>query len=144
MCHDELRVVSKAGYNGGNITYKNIRANDADFNGISYNRWTQKSREEWKTGIRKWEVNASDVLANEVDIYEFYYKTDLNYLTRGSVIGEGYKLPDFWLSSNKNGVDNGAVLWTVTKALQEQIERNNDLENRLKILEDKLNESTTT
>lgn len=143
MCHDELRVVSKAGYNGGNITYKNIRANDADFNGISYNRWTQKSREEWKTGIRKWEVNASDVLANEVDIYEFYYKTDLNYLTRGSVIGEGYKLPDFWLSSNKNGVDNGAVLWTVTKGLQEQIERNNDLESRLKILEDKLNESTT-
>ncbi|WP_340391297.1 phage tail spike protein [Macrococcoides caseolyticum] len=117
----------------------NIRANDGDFNQISYNKWVQKSREEWKTDIRKWEVNASEVLANEVDIYEFYYKNDLDYLTRGSVIGDGYKVPDFWLSKSKNGIDNTSVIWTLAKALQEQIKRNNDLENRLKILEDKLN-----
>ncbi|MDJ1152372.1 phage tail protein [Macrococcus caseolyticus] len=117
----------------------NIRANDGDFNQISYNKWVQKSREEWKTGIRKWEVNASEVLTNEVDIYEFYYKNDLDYLTRGSVIGDGYKFPDFWLSKSKNGIDNTSVIWTLAKALQEQIEKNNDLENRLKILEDKLN-----
>lgn len=117
----------------------NIRANDGDFNQISYNKWVQKSREEWKTGIRKWEVNASEVLTNEVDIYEFYYKNDLDYLTRGSVIGDGYKVPDFWLSKSKNGIDNTSVIWTLAKALQEQIKRNNDLENRLKILEDKLN-----
>ncbi|WP_420496594.1 phage tail spike protein [Macrococcus psychrotolerans] len=117
----------------------NIRANDGDFNQISYNKWVQKSREEWKTGIRKWEVNASEVLTNEVDIYEFYYKNDLDYLTRGSVIGDGYKVPDFWLSKSKNGIDNTSVIWTLAKALQEQIEKNNDLENRLKILEDKLN-----
>lgn len=117
----------------------NIRANDGDFNQISYNKWVQKSREEWKTGIRKWEVNASEVLINEVDIYEFYYKNDLDYLTRGSVIGDGYKVPDFWLSKSKNGIDNTSVIWTLAKALQEQIEKNNDLENRLKILEDKLN-----
>ncbi|PKE38491.1 phage tail protein [Macrococcoides caseolyticum] len=117
----------------------NIRANDGDFNQISYNKWVQKSREEWKTGIRKWEVNASEVLINEVDIYEFYYKNDLDYLTRGSVIGDGYKVPDFWLSKSKNGIDNTSVIWTLAKALQEQIKRNNDLENRLKILEDKLN-----
>ncbi|PKE27165.1 phage tail spike protein [Macrococcoides caseolyticum] len=117
----------------------NIKANDGDFNQISYNKWVQKSREEWKTGIRKWEVNASEVLINEVDIYEFYYKNDLDYLTRGSVIGDGYKVPDFWLSKSKNGIDNTSVIWTLAKALQEQIKRNNDLENRLKILEDKLN-----
>lgn len=117
----------------------NIRANDGDFNQISYNKWVQKSREEWKTGIRKWKVNASEVLTNEVDIYEFYYKNDLDYLTRGSVIGDGYKVPDFWLSKSKNGIDNTSVIWTLAKALQEQIEKNNDLENRLKILEDKLN-----
>ncbi|QYA34265.1 phage tail spike protein [Macrococcoides caseolyticum] len=117
----------------------NIRANDGDFNQISYNKWVQKSREEWKTGIRKWEVNASEVLTNEVDIYEFYYKNDLDYLTRGSVIGDGYKVPDFWLSKSKNGIDNTSVIWTLAKAFQEQIEKNNDLENRLKILEDKLN-----
>ncbi|PKD98527.1 phage tail spike protein [Macrococcoides caseolyticum] len=117
----------------------NIRANDGDFNQISYNKWVQKSREEWKTGIRKWKVNASEVLTNEVDIYEFYYKNDLDYLTRGSVIGDGYKVPDFWLSKSKNGIDNTSVIWTLAKALQEQIKRNNDLENRLKILEDKLN-----
>ncbi|PKE66709.1 hypothetical protein CW674_01240 [Macrococcoides caseolyticum] len=117
----------------------NIKANDGDFNQISYNKWVQKSREEWKTGIRKWEVNASEVLTNEVDVYEFYYKNDLDYLTRGSVIGDGYKVPDFWLSKSKNGIDNTSVIWTLAKALQEQIEKNNDLENRLKILEDKLN-----
>ncbi|ARQ04684.1 Prophage endopeptidase tail [Macrococcoides caseolyticum] len=117
----------------------NIKANDGDFNQISYNKWVQKSREEWKTGIRKWKVNASEVLTNEVDIYEFYYKNDLDYLTRGSVIGDGYKVPDFWLSKSKNGIDNTSVIWTLAKALQEQIEKNNDLENRLKILEDKLN-----
>ncbi|QQB06125.1 phage tail spike protein [Macrococcoides caseolyticum] len=117
----------------------NIKANDGDFNQISYNKWVQKSREEWKTGIRKWEVNASEVLTNEVEIYEFYYKNDLDYLTRGSVIGDGYKVPDFWLSKSKNGIDNTSVIWTLAKALQEQIKRNNDLENRLKILEDKLN-----
>ncbi|PKE73073.1 hypothetical protein CW665_01185 [Macrococcoides caseolyticum] len=117
----------------------NIKANDGDFNQISYNKWVQKSREEWKTGIRKWEVNASEVLTNEVDIYEFYYKNDLDYLTRGSVIGDGYKVPDFWLSKSKNGIDNTSVIWTLAKAFQEQIEKNNDLENRLKILEDKLN-----
>ena len=117
----------------------NIRANDGDFNQISYNKWVQKSREEWKTGIRKWEVNACEVLTNEVEIYEFYYKNDLDYLTRGSVIGDGYKVPDFWLSKSKNGIDNTSVIWTLAKASQEQIKRNNDLENRLKILEDKLN-----
>lgn len=117
----------------------NIKANDGDFNQVSYNKWVQKSREEWKTGIRKWEVNACEVLTNEVEIYEFYYKNDLDYLTRGSVIGDGYKVPDFWLSKSKNGIDNTSVIWTLAKALQEQIKRNNDLENRLKILEDKLN-----
>ncbi|MDJ1108605.1 phage tail spike protein [Macrococcus caseolyticus] len=112
----------------------NIRANDGDFNQISYNKWVQKSREEWKTGIRKWEVNASEVLTNEVDIYEFYYKNDLDYLTRGSVIGDGYKVPDFWLSKSKNGIDNTSVIWTLAKALQEQIEKNNKLENKINII----------
>ncbi|QYA32244.1 phage tail spike protein [Macrococcus psychrotolerans] len=112
----------------------NIKANDGDFNQISYNKWVQKSREEWKTGIRKWEVNASEVLTNEVDIYEFYYKNDLDYLTRGSVIGDGYKVPDFWLSKSKNGIDNTSVIWTLAKALQEQIEKNNKLENKINII----------
>ncbi len=112
----------------------NIKANDGDFNQISYNKWVQKSREEWKTGIRKWEVNASEVLTNEVEIYEFYYKNDLDYLTRGSVIGNGYKVPDFWLSKSKNGIDNTSVIWTLAKALQEQIEKNNKLENKINII----------
>ncbi|PKF30529.1 hypothetical protein CW697_02640 [Macrococcoides caseolyticum] len=112
----------------------NIKANDGDFNQISYNKWVQKSREEWKTGIRKWEVNASEVLTNEVEIYEFYYKNDLDYLTRGSVIGDGYKVPDFWLSKSKNGIDNTSVIWTLAKALQEQIEKNNKLENKINII----------
>ncbi|QQB05868.1 phage tail spike protein [Macrococcoides caseolyticum] len=112
----------------------NIKANDGDFNQISYNKWVQKSREEWKTGILKWEVNASEVLTNEVEIYEFYYKNDLDYLTRGSVIGDGYKVPDFWLSKSKNGIDNTSVIWTLAKALQEQIEKNNKLENKINII----------
>lgn len=112
----------------------NIKANDGDFNQISYNKWVQKSREEWKTGIRKWEVNACEVLTNEVEIYEFYYKSDLDYLTRGSVIGDGYKVPDFWLSKSKNGIDNTSVIWTLAKALQEQIEKNNKLENKINII----------
>ncbi|MDE9956382.1 hypothetical protein O0H65_06230, partial [Staphylococcus pseudintermedius] len=61
MCHSELRVVSKAGYNGGDITYKNIR----------FNSWNAMSHEKFKHDIEEWNYNVLDIYKNELQLHSY-------------------------------------------------------------------------
>lgn len=146
MCHDELRVVSKAGYNGGNPNYKNIR----------FGSWNAMSHEKYKHDIEEWDYNVLDIYRNDLLLHSYKVNSEKDSpyyrIHHGIILRENSNLDQFPVEwRNGDGFDGNEVLWWNTKATQELAHENtdlknrvNDLENRLKILEDKLNESTTT
>lgn len=146
MCHDELRVVSKAGYNGGNPNYKNIR----------FGSWNAMSHEKYKHDIKEWDYNVLDIYRNDLSLHSYKVNSEKDSpyyrIHHGIILRENSNLDQFPVEwRNGDGFDGNEVLWWNTKATQELAHENtdlknrvNDLENRLKIWEDKLNESTTT
>ncbi|HDG4506290.1 TPA: hypothetical protein PFP94_002492, partial [Staphylococcus pseudintermedius] len=82
---NEMRVTNNNGYNGGNTSYKPVRA--SAFNNASL--------AEYKKDIKVWDYDALSVIANELELYQYRYKgdTDDQMLHRGVVIGAGYSTP---------------------------------------------------
>lgn len=146
MCHDELRVVSKAGYNNGDPNYKNIR----------FGSWNAMSHEKYKHDIKAWDYNVLDIYRNDLLLHSYKVNSEKDSpyyrIHHGIILRENSNLDQFPVEwRNGDGFDGNEVLWWNTKATQELAHENtdlknrvNDLENRLLILEDKLNESTTT
>ncbi|MDJ1111424.1 phage tail spike protein [Macrococcus sp. S115] len=142
MCHDELRVVSKAGYNNGDPNYKNIR----------FGSWNAMSHEKYKHDIKAWDYNVLDIYRNDLLLHSYKVNSekDSTYyrIHHGIILRENSNLDQFPVEwRNGDGFDGNEVLWWNTKAVQELAHENtdlknrvNDLENRLKTLEDKLNE----
>ena len=142
MCHDELRVVSKAGYNGGDPNYKNIR----------FGSWNAMSHEKYKHDIKAWDYNVLDIYRNDLLLHSYKVNSEKDSpyyrIHHGIILRENSNLDQFPVEwRNGDGFDGNEVLWWNTKATQELAHENtdlknrvNDLENRLLILEDKLNE----
>ncbi|MDU9261211.1 hypothetical protein PQ710_06375 [Staphylococcus pseudintermedius] len=139
---NEMRVTDNNGYNGGNTRYKNVRAN------TFYGKLASNSSEKYKTNIEPWDINASKLLEDTV-FYEYNYKSDLEQGSKqkshGIIIER--EMPGF-ISRDGDSIDLYEFISTVGKALQEQIERNDQLEfkveNIYRILEEQLNEQTTS
>lgn len=111
MCHDELRVVSKAGYNGGNPQYKNLR----------FGSWNAMSHEKFKHDIEKWDYNVLDLYRHELELHRYKVNHETNRMYHhGIVLRENVKddkFPVEW--RNGDGYDGTEVLWWNTKAIQE-------------------------
>ncbi|HCA7397937.1 TPA: hypothetical protein LQO64_002427, partial [Staphylococcus pseudintermedius] len=139
---NEMRVTDNNGYNGGNTRYKSVRAD------TFYGKTASNSSEKYKTNIEPWDINASKLLEDTV-FYEYNYKSDLEkgnkQKSHGIIIER--EMPKF-ISRDGDSIDLYEFISTIGKALQEQIERNDQLEfkveNIYRILEEQLNEQTTS
>lgn len=122
---NEMRVTDNNGYNGGNTRYKSVRAD------TFYGKTASNSSEKYKTNIKKWIVDASKLLKDTV-FYEYDYKSDLEkgskQKSHGIIIER--EMPSF-ISRDGDSIDLYEFISTVGKALQEQIERNDQLEFKL-------------
>lgn len=133
MCHSELRVVSKAGYNGGNITYKNIR----------FNSWNAMSHEKFKHNIEEWNYNVLDIYKNELQLHSYKVNseagTEYSRIHHGIILRENSNLDQFPVEwRNADGFDGNEVLWWNTKAIQELAKENDDLKSQIKDLKTKI------
>lgn len=139
----ELRVTNNLMYNGGDIGYKAVRAS----------AFTPGSYYQYKEDITKWDYDALSVIKSEFQAYQYKLINDENgKLRRGVIVGGGYETITEFI--DKDGVDlYEMTTWAlrgVQQLAQENDERKNenevskniisDLENRLQLLEDKLNE----
>lgn len=133
MCHSELRVVSKAGYNGGDITYKNIR----------FNSWNAMSHEKFKHDIEEWNYNVLDIYKNELQLHSYKVNseagTEYSRIHHGIILRENSNLDQFPVEwRNADGFDGNEVLWWNTKAIQEIAKENDDLKSQIKDLKNKI------
>lgn len=134
---NEMRVTDNNGYNGGNTRYKSVRAD------TFYGKTASNSSEKYKTNIEPWDINASKLLKGTV-FYEYNYKSDLEkgnkQKSHGIIIER--EMPKF-ISRDGDSIDLYEFISTIGKALQEQIERNDQLEfkveNIYRILEGYVN-----
>lgn len=134
---NEMRVTDNNGYNGGNTRYKSVRAD------TFYGKTASNSSEKYKTNIEPWDINASKLLEDTV-FYEYNYKSDLEkgnkQKSHGIIIER--EMPKF-ISRDGDSIDLYEFISTIGKALQEQIERNDQLEfkveNIYRILEGYVN-----
>lgn len=137
---NELRVTDNNGYNGGNTRYKSVRAD------TFYGKTGSNSSEKYKTNIKEWEVDATQLLKDTV-FYEYNYKSDLlngdKQKSHGIIIER--EMPRF-ITRDNDSIDLYEFISTIGKALQEQIKRNDELEfkyeNIMRILEEYSNEQT--
>ncbi|EKH2179967.1 hypothetical protein O4M50_001598 [Staphylococcus pseudintermedius] len=133
MCHSELRVVSKAGYNGGDITYKNIR----------FNSWNAMSHEKFKHDIEEWNYKVLDIYKNELQLHSYKVNseagTEYSRIHHGIILRENSNLDQFPVEwRNSDGFDGNEVLWWNAKAIQELAQENDDLKSRIKEMENKI------
>ena len=119
-------------YNGGDYSLKDVRAN------AFYGKINPSSSEKFKTNITDWNINATQIV-KDTKLYEYNYKSDLKEgieQKKHGVILER-ETPDH--VKEKDSIDLYELVSTVTKALQEQIERNDKLEKRIEKLEALIN-----
>ena len=95
---------------------------------VNGKKFIDNSREEMKKNIQKYTEKAIEVVKN-TDIYKFNYKTekDTNKKCVGFIIGEDYKYSKELTSTDENGKEIGANLYSMIsiayKAIQEQQEQ---------------------
>ena len=111
------------------------------YEGISTNgyvngkKFIDNSREEMKKNIQKYTEKAIDVVKN-TDIYKFNYKTEKNTNKKniGFVIGDNYKYSKELTSTDENGKEIGANLYSMIsvayKSIQEQQEQIEELQEK--------------
>lgn len=118
---NELRVTNNLFWNGGDTSYKPVRA--SAFNNASL--------EQYKTDIKKWDYDALTVIANDLDLYQFKYKNEegnekgLNH--RGVIIGRDYKTPDEFIYGD--GVNLYEMVTWSLRAIQQLNEKLEALQN---------------
>lgn len=113
-----------------------------NYNEIRTPKLTQTSLESQKKNIDKMKDNAIDII-KEIDIYKYNLKsekdTDKKHI--GFVIGDNYKYSKEVTSIDNKGVDNYSFTSLCCKAIQELLEKNEKLEQRIKVLEkEKIND----
>ncbi|BAH18221.1 phage tail spike protein [Macrococcoides caseolyticum] len=149
---------------GGEVKFTRTGTTDVWAN-IRFGSWNAMSHEKYKNSIQKWDYNVLDIYRNELVLHSYKVNSEAETLYdrihHGIVLRENPNLDQFPVEwRNGNGFDGNEVLWWNTKATQElafeNVDLKNDvtilkkddailqskldsLENRLKILEDKLN-----
>lgn len=100
---------------------------------VNGKKFIDNSREEMKKNIQKYTEKAIEVVKN-TDIYKFNYKTEKNTNKKcvGFIIGEDYKYSKELTSTDENGKEIGANLYSMIsiayKAIQEQQEQIEELQ----------------
>ncbi|WP_193330447.1 hypothetical protein [Macrococcoides caseolyticum] len=135
---------------GGEVKFTRTGTTDV-WADIRFGSWNAMSHEKYKNNIEKWNYNVLGIYKNDLVLHSYKVNSESDTLYarihHGIVLRENSNLDQFpaeW--RNGDGFDGNEVLWWNTKAVQELAFENDelrnkisDLENRLKILEDKLN-----
>jgi len=120
-----------------NLNRLEIQANDMDLSGdmhaLSY---LYDSLESKKRNIKQFSKSALDIVKN-VELYYFNYKKEKEDTKPhiGFIIGNGYNTPNEVIS--KDSIDAYTMTSICWKAIQELLKQNEDLEKRIKELEEK-------
>lgn len=115
---------------------------------ISFKEMNAMSHEKFKHDIEEWDYNVLDIYKEELQLHKYKVKHEDDKLYHHGVIlrenSKDDKFPIEW--RNGDGYNGTEVIWWHAKAIQELAFENdelknkvNNLESRLKILEDKLN-----
>lgn len=104
--------------------------------GIETPTITQTSLKSKKKNIKKLNVNAIDLIKNsDICLYNLKGEKAKTKKHIGLVIGEGYNCPDEVISEDKQGVEQYSMISLAWKAIQELIQENNKLKQRIEKLE---------
>lgn len=118
---NELRVTNNNHYNGGNIGYKPVKAQD----------FLKSSSVKYKKDIKIWDYDALSVVTDELQLYSYKYKDDIQGLMQhGPIIGDGYDTPPEFIFGD--GINTNEMLSFALRAIQQ-------LNEKINILEEKLN-----
>lgn len=126
--YNELRITANNWWNGGDTQYQNVRAR------TFYGSLEPNSSEKYKTNIENWNIDATQTL-RDIKLYEYNYISDLERgedIKKHGVILER-ETPDHIKGTDT--IDLYEMVSTNTKALKEQIERNDELARKIKSLE---------
>ena len=124
-----LRITNNAHYNGGDISWRDIE----------FRNWKSNSHEKYKEDISEWNFNVLDLFRNELQLYQYKYRDDLenNMLHRGIVLREDSindKFPAEWRQDD--GYNGNEVMWWTVKGVQELAHENEELKSRIGKLEE--------
>lgn len=112
---------------------------DGDIRGIKNiecEKVTQTSLKSKKKNIKKLNVNALDLIKNsDICLYNLKGEEAKSKKHIGLVIGEGYNCPDEVISEDGQGVEQYSMTSLAWKAIQELIQENNNLKQRIEKLE---------
>ncbi|MDE9817487.1 hypothetical protein O0G78_04365 [Staphylococcus pseudintermedius] len=137
--YNELRITANNFWNGGNPQYQDIR----------FKNWTAMSHEKYKYDIEEWDYNVLDVFKNELQLH--CYKVNSEAATKYARIHHGIvlrdnsnldKFPVEW--RNGDGFDGNEIMFWNTKAIQELVFKVEEQNEKIKKLEEQLNEQTTS
>lgn len=137
--YNELRITANNFWNGGNPQYQDIR----------FKSWTAMSHEKYKYDIEEWDYNVLDVFKNELQLH--CYKVNSEAATKYARIHHGIvlrdnsnldKFPVEW--RNGDGFDGNEIMFWNTKAIQELVFKVEEQNEKIKELEEQLNEQTTS
>lgn len=136
-----VQVSSPDGSKNSSLSEEELFVNTAWVSELKYYTLTQRSQEELKKNIIKYNKNCIDIVKDS-DIYEFNYKTenDADKKHIGFIIGENYKTPNEIISKNGDGIDRDLVSSILWKAFQEQQEVIENLQTQIKVLKGETNE----
>lgn len=103
---------------------------------IYANSFNNNSKEELKKNIKKLDNNILEEIKNS-EIYEFNYKTekDTDKKHIGFIIGEKYKTPEYVIAKDGKSIDTYSMESILWKAIQEQQEIIEQLEQKIENLE---------
>lgn len=137
--YNELRITANNFWNGGNPQYQDIR----------FKNWTAMSHEKYKYDIEEWDYNVLDVFKNELQLH--CYKVNSEAATKYARIHHGIvlrdnsnldKFPVEW--RNGDGFDGNEIMFWNTKAIQELVFKVEEQNEKIKKLEEQLNEQITS
>lgn len=102
------------------------------------NSFNNNSTEEIKKNIVYFDDEAIKIIKNS-KIYEFNYKKEKDNEKKhiGFVIGDKYETPRQIIDENNQGIDMYSMTSILWKAIQEQQEQIEELQRKIKELEDK-------
>ncbi|PCF80188.1 hypothetical protein B4W74_00625 [Staphylococcus intermedius] len=137
--YHELRITANNFWNGGTPQYQDIR----------FKNWTAMSHERYKYDIDEWDYNVLDVYKNGLQLHSYKVNseasTDYARIHHGIVLRENSNLDRFPVEwRNGDGFDGNEIMFWNTKAIQELVFKVEEQNEKIKELEEQLNEQTTS
>lgn len=128
--YHELRITANNFWNSGNPAYQNIR----------FGKWYAMSSEKFKYDIKEWNYSVLDAYRNDLKLYSYKYKSekDSKYIRNHHGVIIERELPIEW--RHGDGFDGNEVMFWNAKAIQELVDKYDNLNSEYKDLKKEVEE----